>query len=279
VLEEDRDRAAPLLLKLTEGSKSWEDLTEAEQRLLLVGPPLITFLQEKGGSRRFDDPETMLSLLRAACAVADALDSNRYSRKVVADLRAHAWAELANAYRIADDMERAGSAYAWARELACEGTYSSSLWARMFEVIALYLSDLRRFSEAAGLLEKSKELYSESGDAEAVTRTSISLGLVLGYSNEQERAVIAFLGAIRSIDPHHPLRLPAIHGLALNLVEAGFCEAAQSLLSRNRRLYRRSGRLNEYRLLWLEGKLATGLHDYGQAEAKLSTARLAFIRV
>ena len=73
--------------------------------------------------------------------------------------------------------------------------------------------------------------------------------------------------------------LASIHGLALNLVESGHPEVAQSLLNRHRRLYRRSGRLNEYRLFWLEGKVAIGLQDYGKAEAKLNTARLAFLRV
>jgi tetratricopeptide (TPR) repeat protein len=278
-LAKDRERAAPLVAQLKEGARAWEDLTKVERRLLLLGPPLIELLQDKGSRLRFDDPEEMLSALRTACALADSLGFRRYGKKVVSDLRAQAWAELANAYRIADDMEGAGSAFARAREWAQMGTNSDAVYARLFELLALYLSDLRRFSEAIGLLEKSKDLYFRCEDTEAFVRSSICLGLVLGYSNEQERAIVAFLAAIRCIEHQSPLRLSAIHGLTLNLVDAGFCEAAQSIVIRNRRLYRRSGKLNEYRLFWLEGKIATGLQDYGRAEAKLNTARLAFTRV
>lgn len=278
-LARDREKAALLLSQLREGTRTWADLSPRERQVLVVGPSISEFLQEKGFSLRFDDPEKMLSLLRAACAVADSLNIRRYGRKVVADLRAHAWLELANAYRIADEMDKAGSAYSRARELARVGTQSESLFARMFELLGLYLSDLGSFSESVGLLEKSKDLYAESGDAEGLARTSVCLGLVLGYANEQERAIVAFLAAIRCIEYQNPLRLSAIHGLALNLVDAGFCEAAQSIVTRNQRLYRRSGRLNEYRLFWLEGKIATGLQDYGLAEAKLNTAQLAFTRV
>jgi hypothetical protein len=70
--------------------------------------------------------------------------------------------------------------------------------------------------------------------------------------------------------------LTSIHGLAWSLVESGHCDLAQSLLRRHLRLYRRGGRLNEFRRFWLEGKIAIGLHEYGKAEAKLNIARLAF---
>jgi tetratricopeptide (TPR) repeat protein len=277
-LESDRERAAPLIAQLREGARTWEELTRKERRIL-VGAPIIDYLQEKAHELRFDDPDAMVSLSRAACLVADSLDFRRYGGKVVADLRARAWAELANAYRICDDLEQAGPAYARARELLHAGTQSEFLHARILELLALYLSDLCRFPEAVDLLSQSKDLYWASGEMAAFSRASLCLGLVLGYANEQERAIVTFLRALRFIEPHNPLRLPVIHGLALNLVDAGFCEAAQSIVKRSRRLYRRSGRLNEFRLIWLEGKIAAGLKDYGAAEGKLNTARFAFRRV
>ena len=74
----------------------------------------------------------MVSLSKAACLAADSLDFRRYGRKVVADLRARAWAELANAYRICDDLELAGPAYARARELVHAGTQSGFFYTPEF---------------------------------------------------------------------------------------------------------------------------------------------------
>jgi len=277
-LEEDRARVEPLLSQLRAGIRRWQELTGPERRMLSRGP-LIEFFLEASYGRRFDDPPGMLSFAKAACAIADQMGTRRYGKEIVADLRARAWAELSNAYRVGDDLEQAGLALARAQKLIGQGTRSSLVVARVSELMAAYLTDLRRFSEAASLLEQSNELYAASGDGPSVERALLSLALVLSQSHEPERAVIAYLRALRRIAPDSPQLLASIHGLALNLAESGHGEVAQSVLNRYRRLYRRSGRLNEYRLYWLEGKIALALQQYGRAEAKLHTARLAFFRV
>jgi tetratricopeptide (TPR) repeat protein len=277
-LEEDRARAEPLLSQLRANERQWRDLTELERQVLSRGP-LIDFLLETSYSLRFDNPPAMLSLARAACAVADRMGARRYGKKVLADLRARAWAELGNAHRVVEDLEEAGVAYGRAQELVGEGTRSSPLLARVSELMAHYFTDLRHFSEAASLLERSNGLYVEIGDGSGVERSLLSLAHVLTQANEPERAVIAYLRALHRIAPDSPHLLASIHGMALNLVESGHPEIAQNVLNRHRRLYRRSGRLNEYRLFWLEGKIAIGLKNYGKAEAKLNTARLAFLHV
>lgn len=277
-LERDRERAGPLVSQLRNGTRVWTDLTLRE-RHVLSGAPLLEYLQERSYSLRFEDPALMLVLARAACAVAESLSTRRYGKKVVADLQARAWAELANAYRVNDDLENAGSAHARAGLLARAGTRSLALVARTSELLAHYLTELRRFGEAISLLEQVQALYLESGDTEALARSDLMLGHTLAQANESERAIVAFLRALRCIEPHSPLRLGAIHGLASSLVDSDFHEWAQSLVTRYRRLYRRSGKLNEYRLFWLEGKIAMGLGDLGRADAKLNTARLAFLRL
>jgi tetratricopeptide (TPR) repeat protein len=277
-LEQDRNRAAPLLSQLRAGTRRWEDLSGSEHQILSRGP-LIDFLLETSYSLRFDNPRAMLSFAKAACAVADGMDQKRYGKQVVTDLRARAWAELANACRVLEYFEEAGAAFARAQELIGEGTRSSVLLARVAELIAAYYNDLRRFSEAATLLEQSIGLYGMCGEVADFERALLSLAHLLNQANAPERAVIAYLRALRRFGPDNTNLLASIHGLAFNLVESGHCEVAQSLVDRHRRLYKRAGRLNEYRLLWLEGKIAIGLHEYGKAEAKLNTARLAFLRV
>ena len=65
-LESDRERAAPLIAQLREGARTWEELTQKERRIL-AGAPIIEFLQEKAYALRFDDPDAMVSLSKAAC--------------------------------------------------------------------------------------------------------------------------------------------------------------------------------------------------------------------
>jgi tetratricopeptide (TPR) repeat protein len=262
---------------LRRGDRQWEVLTTSERRILSRGP-LVDYLLEKGFAARFQDPQKMADLAKTACAVAGGLSTKRYGRAVVADMRARAWAELANAYRVLEDFEQAAGAFARARTLMLRGTGSALLVARVSELMASYLGDLRRFSEAISLLEEAQDLYGQCHEQAGVERSLLGLAHMLTEANEPERAVIAYLRALRRMSPESANLLAPIHGLALNLVESGHCDLAQSLLRRHQRLYRRGGRLNQFRRFWLEGKIAIGLHEYGKAEGKLSTARLAFIR-
>jgi len=121
------------------------------------------------------------------------------------------------------------------------------------------------------------------GNHETLLSALIGLGLVYEQGSEPEKAVVVILQALRLIvpDPESPrlLLLSGINALAVNLAGAGEFETARVVLARSRRLYRRSGKLNQYRLCWLEGKIAEGLGKSGSAEAKFNTARLAFRRV
>lgn len=277
-LEEDRVRAAPLLARLRSGERQWEDLSASEWRLL-SGGPIIDYLLEKSYALRFENPERMVALARAASVAADGLEARRYGRQIAADLRVRAWAELANAYRVAEDFEAAGAAFGRVQKLVGEGTRSPSLLARVSEVMASYFTDLRRFADAVPLLEEAHELFRLAHDAAGRERSLLKLAHVLTQANEPERAAIAYLRALHWMRPEASNHLPLVHSLALNLVECGLPDLADSLLNRYGRLYRRAGRLNKYRRYWLEGKIATGLQDFGKAEGKLNTARLAFLRV
>jgi tetratricopeptide (TPR) repeat protein len=277
-LAEDRARAEPLLAELRAGRRLWEDLTGGERRRISPAA-LVDYLLEASFACRFADPARMVALAEAACAVADRLTSRRYGRELTADLRARAWAELGNAYRVVDDLGAAGPALARAQKLASEGTRSSSVSARIAEQMASYLIDLREFGEAVGLLEQAEALYGECGDRKGREGALLSLAHALSQGNDPERAVIIYLRVLQNLGPDGTNRLALVHGLAANLVECGLFELAEVLVKKYTRLYKKSGRLNENRRFWLEGKIAAGLHDYGKAEGKLQTARYAFLRV
>jgi tetratricopeptide (TPR) repeat protein len=276
-LARDRARAEPLLVKLRGGSR-WEDLPQRERRSL-TGGPLVEYLLETSFGFRFSDPARMVDLAKAACAVADRLDRRRYGRELVADLRARAWGELGNAYRVANDCEAAGRALAQAQKLASQGTRSASLLARISELMASYCAALRRFREAIPLLEEARDFYQECKDKKALEGVLLQLAHTLGLANEPERAVMTYISVLRQMSPDSASWLPLILGLATYLVECGLFDLADSLLRRHQRLFRRAGKLLWYRAIWLEGRIAVGLHDYGKAEGLLQRARQAFFYV
>jgi hypothetical protein len=115
-------------------------------------------------------------------------------------------------------------------------------------------------------------------DEAGLARALLTLGLADGQVRDPKRVVLRLLEALSKVDPESDERLPVIHALALNLVEAGFPEMARQVVDANERLYRRrrAGKIYTLRRVWLEGKIAFALGELGAAEAKLNTARLAF---
>src|ERR1700724_3637299 len=92
-----------------------------------------------------------------AVAILASLLSGERSRKdfgakAVADVRALAWAELGNAYRICDDLSRASRAMNRALHWSRRGSQSDLLLARIADLLASLLGAPRRFPEACPLL-------------------------------------------------------------------------------------------------------------------------------
>ncbi|HYN22664.1 MAG TPA: hypothetical protein VE078_17020, partial [Thermoanaerobaculia bacterium] len=99
-------RTAPLIDDLVAGRRAWEGLTTRELRSL-QGLPLVELYLKESQASRHHDPPGQVAAARLARAAAHRLDSRVYGPQVVADTRARAWAELANAYRSNDELDRA----------------------------------------------------------------------------------------------------------------------------------------------------------------------------
>src|ERR1700710_1964919 len=129
-LERDRAKASSLSRQLQSGERAFESLTE-EEREAFEGAPLVELVMERSWASRYDDPQRMITLAETARVLADNLSLRRYGRKIVADIRAQAWAELGNAYRVAGKLEAAERALQRAAALARNGTSSSKLVAHI----------------------------------------------------------------------------------------------------------------------------------------------------
>ena len=250
-------------------------MSEAD-RSLLQGGPLIDLVLEKSFALRYDDPEEMVALADAGRVLAENLRILRYGRRVKADLCARAWIDLANAYRVADDFDTSEWAFGQARAWADHGTGSPALLARFQWLYASLLREQRHLTEAAEILDAVAEYHRRERDGEALGRTLLSRALVFGEENEPERAIGVLAEAMEYLEWYSPLQLPLLNTLVEYLVDAGLYGLARGVLHSTRRIYRRPGKLNRYRLSWLEGRIAAGLGENGVAEAKLNVARLAF---
>lgn len=231
---------------------------------------------------RYQDPEQMVLLAERAVAVAEGLDPMEYGREFAADLRARAYAELANAHRVADDLDAAERMLRRASEWSLKGTQDPLLLARIMRLAAAQRGAQRRFPEALALLDAVYTLYERHGDRSNAGRAMISKGLYTGYGNDPERAIQLLIAGLEMINPASDpkLVLSAVHNLVNFLTDCGRFHEARRILRRSRKAYFGTGdRLNLIKLRWVEGKIALGLGEHNRAEAAFRDAQARFEQV
>lgn len=224
---------------------------------------------------RYTDPDKMVRLAELACQCASRLSTRVYGRELVSDQRARAFAELANAYRVADRMDDARAALSTSFQWLETGKRSAAVEARVLELAAALYRDLRQLGKAERLLESAVANYSLLCDLDGLERALITQSLVANDLGEPERGLEA-LRRYFSLARGRRLDIPVVHATALNLVDAGCYSEAEAVLDRHGKMYRRAGKLTKLRLYWLQGKIAAGCGKVGPAEALLQVARLGF---
>jgi tetratricopeptide (TPR) repeat protein len=255
-----------------------EDL-EAKIQLLLHGVDLpaapgfwtcnlCEALLERSRELRHELP-SMLHLATLARDAAERIDPAERGRREIADLRARAWAELANAWRANDDPAQAETAMIRAMELQAEGSGSESLLARLADLSASLLCDQRRFAEAFHMLDTAYALYQRLGASHDAGRVLVMKGLYTGYAGNVEEGLQILAQALAAIDRARDPRLAfrTLHNILLFRVELGEFEQARRQLQRMQPLYQRfAGRHDWVKLRGIEAKITFGLGDLPRAE-------------
>jgi len=228
---------------------------------------------------RYDDVSRMVYLAELAQGAADRLSAARHGAAAVADVRARAWAELANAYRLADRLERAEAALERAVECFEAGSGDQTLLALIADRFATLLCHRRRFSEALALLDRLAAFHLSRGERRLAGRVLVTRGLYTVNAGDPERAVLHTVEALRLLAPHgrddDDLLLAALHNLLSCATELGYVAVVAECLPGVRPLYG-SGRLNRLRLRWVEGRVAAGLGEAAAAEADFQAVRAGF---
>jgi tetratricopeptide (TPR) repeat protein len=233
-------------------------------------------LLERSWAVRFENPREMVSLARAAAEVANRLDPKLYGAQRTYDLKARAWGELANALRVADDLEEAGRAFGSAFEFLRQGTGDPYLKVRLYDLHASYLGTRRQFALAFAALDYAFETYLELGEKHLAGRAYIVKAIYSHYSGDPSDALrLGEIGlALLDKDREPELLFFAIHNQIQFLVACDRLREAKKLLFIYQvDLLRVHGRVSHLKLRWLQAQVSAGLGEWVSAEHGFLEAR------
>jgi len=273
-----RQQAVAFLTELLSGGRSWRDLS-ASDIATLQGLPKLRALLDAGHFLRHHDPQATLRFGQLARYVADRLDPKELGRAAVADLRALAWAELANAYRICDELPSASRAMNRAIHWAYRGSRSELLLARVADLLVSLLANQRRFQEGRGLLNLVFQLHGREGRQHLAGRALVSAAHLAAAEGVPGDAILLLRRGLALLDPDLDPQLIAqtLRNMIAMLAELGRFRTARRLLWRCRMLFVEHGNaIDLLRLRWLEGRIYAGLSDSSKAEAAFKETRAGF---
>jgi tetratricopeptide (TPR) repeat protein len=181
------------------------------------------------------DPQEGLAVAQLATAIADAIDDGAYPRVVTAQLRAHAWKDLARALcylaRYEDSLAALDRADAY---MTSFGTLAHDR-AIVHFVRSIVLQHMNRFDEARVLLDECRVVFLDHGDTRLYGKCTLALGNLLVRRGDHGAARTLFLELLPSADRDAAAIAHAALGwCALHLGEPGealdhFTHASQLL--------------------------------------------------
>jgi tetratricopeptide (TPR) repeat protein len=273
----EREEARRWLDDFLQGKPSFERLPLREKKRLATWG-FVEVLMEASASLRHENPRRMVELARIAVQAIECFPPFRYHFRRVRDLEARAWGELANAYRVSDDLDHAEENLYTAFERFDQGTGDLLLLARLDDLAASLFAARRQFDEVFSCLDEALAIYTDAHDLHAAGRVMISMGLFSGYDGDYEEGISLIHRGLLEIDRDRDpgLVYSALHNIFLFTVELEDYEEARALLTLLRPLVRkRAGRVDQLKIGWIEGKIAAGLEDFREAEGLLTEAREA----
>jgi tetratricopeptide (TPR) repeat protein len=273
------ERALSLLDQFPTGLE--DESFPARQAQTLHGWPLCEALLRKSYEARFSDPKRTLALAESAAGVAKHIRLEKYPWPgFIADLRARAFAELGNAFRLNLRFKDADVAFSQAREYLEQGTGDSYLQAQVLDLEASLRSSQRKLEDAVDLLDQVHSLYVEAGDPHFAGRALISKGINKRSQGEPRAAVSLLEEGLELLEPERDPQLVSIGQQALldGLADCGeYGRASRLLLQSGLREAFATDPLNLLKLRWVEGKIHAGLGRMGRAERAFREVREGFL--
>jgi tetratricopeptide (TPR) repeat protein len=266
-------------------SELWQHPVEKRPLLVRNCPRFQTWglcelLLRRGREQNFHNPAVGESLALLALEVLDRLDSSCYGKEALEDLRARAWAYVANSRRVKADLRGAEEAFALSLASLRRGTQDPMDRAVLLDLRASLLRAQRRFPEALRGLRRALGIFRNLGESHRAGRALLSMSIVHHFAGEPEKAIPLLYEALELIDPSREPRLLLVagHNLIDDLAEAGQFMEAQKMLIKARPLYQQFPQpWSQNPRKWVEGKIARGLGQRAQAEKLFLAARDGFL--
>lgn len=226
-----------------------------------------------------ENPRSAAALAETAIQVIERLQVRGFREKLHSDLRAEAWACLANCRRIGGDLEAASAAFDTAERFLQEGTGDSIERARFFDLKASFLLASGRYESAERALSLVLAAYRSIGDAHMEGRTLLNQAKMLYDSGRVAESIPILSRAEGLIDADRDEYLGFLlkWKKLLYLVELGRNTEAACLLPEVRALAQEAPRIERLRFLWTEALLCRNLGQMDIAEQLLVQVREGFI--
>ena len=239
-------------------------------------------LLARSWSLRHEDTKSMVYCVRLAVQCAERLDPMWYGVERVFDFQCRAQAELGNALRVSDQLDKAADAFARARQLFELGTRSEFLEILLLNLEASLYADRRQFGLACINLRKVLRWYQRKGDLHLAGRTLMQIGLFTRNAGNLLQALPILRQSLEAIDPERDpvLAYAAMHNELALLIDLGqFREAEIKLFQLRPQQNHAGGRINQLRFRWEEGRVDAGLERCDRAENTFREVREGFLEV
>ncbi len=260
----------------------------SEQRELLVQNSsrfhtwgLFELLIERSLEVGINNPPYAEELGLLALRLSEHLDAQYYGGQLIEDLRARAWAYIANSYRLRSNFQRADELFAVAYGHLRKGTQDPLERAILMDLEASLRREQRLFEVAFKLLRRAVTIFLQSDQRHRAGRSLMKLSTIHHYIGDPERGIPVLFQAIELIDPEQEPRLLlcARHNLIDYLAASGRFLEAQKLYRETRPLYRSfPDAWSQNRRKWVKGKISHGLGQMDLAESLLLAARDGFVQ-
>ena len=230
----------------------------------------------------FQDPGQAVDWARLAVRLSDHL-SQSYHPDSIRDLRARAYAQLGNAYRVLGELKGAEHAFLCAREcLEASGTGDRSLQAEVLGLKASLCLDQRCFEEAGNLLDRSLALFREARNARGAAKALLKKAKLLYLQDEIQQAIALLRQSEPEIEQAGDIHLSvrSRQNLLGYLTLSGRHQEAAQLFPEVQALFHGIAEpLDQIKLRWAEANIAQGLGRSAEAEALYQEVRSAFVNL
>lgn len=245
-------------------------------------PFLVRWLVEKSHACRYTSPDEMLQWALMARIAADSCSKAiAGSAPKLADLRAHAEAQLANSLRVLGRSQEAEAVMGSAWESLAKGTGDSILRASVLAKSASLLILQDRFHVAFEHAREAVDIYDELGMKHE--RAGAQLTWSIGYidSGEPDKAANLLEDVISSLDTaaDSSLFCSARINLTQSYLSLKLPERALEIYEAPRFLCNRKDTVSLLRLRWLGGRLLVLHGRTVAAEHTFSRVRSGFLEV